>query len=1150
MLGKRLGHYQVTGVLGRGGMGDVYEAYDTRLNRPVALKFLPREVTQNAEAMEQFLHEARAASALNHPNIITIHDFGEAEEGRFIVMELISGRTLRVVAAERLPAPALVQILAQAAKALAVAHAAGIAHGDIKPDNIMVRQDGYVKVLDFGLARLARAAKTSSSDLTETLEETLNSASMPGGTMGYLSPEQARGESVSNASDIFSLGIVFYELATRRHPFPASSQIRVLHAILTEGPLPPSRLNPEIPAALEDLILEMLEKDARLRPTAAAVEAALTGHGGDPPVLQAPAPPPGAATRMVGRHKERAELLAGFESAFAGRGSVLCVTGEPGIGKSTLVEEFLAALPATGAGRAWIIARGRCSERLAGAEAYLPFLEALQGLLRRDRTELIARTLKATAPTWYVQLAPFLPEDASLARMTAEARGGSQERTKRELGELLEEITRLRPLVLFFDDFQWADVSTADLLAYIGGKCRSLRLLMVLAYRPTDMLLAKHPFLLLQPEMVAHGACREIRLEFLDRQEIAKYLELEFPENRFPPQFSALIHGKTEGNPLFLVDLLRYLRDRGVIHQQDGRWTLPPSMPDVERDLPASVRSMIQRKIGQLEETDRKLLVGAAVQGYEFDSAVLARALRMEAAEVEERLRALDRVHAFVREIGEEELPDRTLTVRYRFVHVLYLNALYASLTPTRRASLSAAVAGELLGCYGEHNSTAAAGLALLFDAARDFSRASQQYLVAAQNASRIFANQEAVALARRGLELLPTLPDSVAQAQHELALQVTLGPPLTATQGYGSAEVEKTYTRARQLCAQLGGGVPLLRVLFGLWQFYIIRGRLDTSQELAQQMLRLARSEPAPVRLVACLYAVSASLYHLGEILPAYEHVEQAVSLYEANEQSFRSQAGVYDYGVICRAQSTRLLWLLGYPDRALERIRQAYALAQDLHNPMTRAFYLVGVAELQFLRRDTEQTRLGAEAVIAHATEQGLPQPLAWARFYQAWAQSRPGPSDEAVPLMRDSLAALRGMGSELMCAHFLGLLAEVLLGAGRVEEALDAVDEALEVAATTKDRYYLPELHRLRGEVLGALHPSSLEPQACFLQALELSRQCQARSLELRAAMSLSRFLRDRGHQEAALQMLAPVFGWFTEGFDTGDLQDATALLQELR
>src|SRR5262249_42122119 len=244
----------------------------------------------------------------------------------------------------------------------------------------------------------------------------------------------------------------------------------------------------------------------------------------------------------------------------------------------------------------------------------------------------------------------------------------------------------------------WADASTVDLLAYLGSRCAGLRLLLLAAYRPTELLLGRHPFLSAQLELQQQGVCREVPLGFLSRAEVDSYLSLAFPGHHFPEELADLVHTKTEGNPLFLVDLLRYLRDRAVLAEGPGGWALAQAVPDFQRELPASVRSLIQRKIDRLDEADRRLLVVASVQGHEFDAAVVAEAAQRDPAEVEERLEVLGAVHALVRRLREQDLPDRTPTVRYAFVHVLYQNALYASLQPTRKATLSAGVARALLG--------------------------------------------------------------------------------------------------------------------------------------------------------------------------------------------------------------------------------------------------------------------------------------------------------------------------------------------------------------------------------------------------------------------------------------------------------------------
>ncbi len=868
-IGQTISHYRLVDRLGSGGMGVVYKAHDGRLGRSVALKFLPAEYAQDGHALERFQREARTASALNHTHSCTIHDIAEYEGQPFFVMEFIEGCTLRVLARQRLSLDRLVQLGEQVAKALAVAHAVGIVHRDIKPDNIMVREDGYVKVVDFGLARpMPKGATQSGAEAAEVTD--------PGtllGTLRYMSPEQARAEAASSASDIFALGIVFYELATGHHPFAADSQVAVLHAILSQVPVPPAHLNPEISGTLAALIERMLEKDARLRPSAAEVQAVLaelTRTSTNRPAGAALVP---IQRHTVGRQRERAELRAGFAAAAAGRGLFLCVAGEPGIGKTTLVEDFLQDLAAEGSTAS--IARGRCSERLAGAEAYLPFLEALDSLLHGDAGEQVARVMKVVAPTWYVQLAPLAAEDSSFARVLADAKAASQERLKRELATLLQEMSRLRPLVLFLDDLHWADASTVDLLAYIGSKCAALRMLLVLTYRPTDLLLSKHPFVPVKRDLQARGVCREVALDLLSRQDMERYLALEFPEHRFPEELASLIHTKTEGNPLFMADLLRHLRDRQVLAQEQGRWVLAQSLPDLERELPESVRSMIERKIDQLGEEDRRLLVAASVQGYEFDSAVVAKALALDAAEVEEQLEALERVHAFVRFLREQEFPDGTPTVRYRFVHVLYQNALYATLRPTRKASLSATVAQALLGYYGKQSTAVASELALLLEAARDWTGAADHFLVASQNAARVYANQEAVTLARRALANAEKLQGEachariLAAALHLAQVHLALSRFEDVLTDYGLAE--RTAREAGQAEAQISAICGTAMALFYL-------RRLPEVQQQGQRALQLARGVSSSVGVASAELALATERLCTGDLEAAEHYFDQAI--------------------------------------------------------------------------------------------------------------------------------------------------------------------------------------------------------------------------------------------------------------------------------
>jgi predicted ATPase len=1141
-LGRHIGHYRIDARLGRGGMGEVYRGHDTRLGRPVAIKLLFDAQRSGSGSVDRFFREARAASALNHPNIITIHDAGTTPDGeQYIVQEYVQGRTLRPLIEQGLSVPVMVDIMRQVARALATAHAAGIVHRDIKPENIMVRDDGYVKVLDFGLARVLAPEDTEASTATD-----LDTA--PGtilGTAAYMSPEQAEGRALDQASDVFSFGSVMYEMATGRRPFTGASSFAVMAAIATQHPIAAVRVNPAIPPALDALILRMLTKEKERRPALGQVEAelaALTSRAGALDV----APPSVIAKRTtVGREVERTDLREAFARAAAGRGAFLTVTGEPGIGKTVLVEDFLAELEVNP--QRPVIVRGRCSERLAGSEAYLPVLEALENLLHRTSGESFSELMKATAPTWYFHVASLGGAD-SVERLKLDVRTASQERIKRELAALVYEISRVRPLVVFFDDLHWADVSTIDVLNYITARFDKMRVLLLSTYRPSDMALAQHPFLQIRSDLGSRGILTEMSLDFLAREDIERYLSIEFPQHRFPAGFAELVHARTEGSPLFMVDLLRYLRDRHAIARDEHGWTLTRSVAEIERELPESVRSMITRKIERLDEPDRRLLVAASVQGPEFDSAIVGEVLEMEPSEVEERFDRLERVHVFVKGMGESEYEDRTLTLRYQFVHVLYQNTLYATLQPTRRASLSGRVAAAIVRHEGQSAPSGAARLAMLFESARDFRQAAARFLAAAKHAASLFAFREAIALSRRGLKAVDGLPDEPTRLQLELGLQLILGLSLRSIQGWAAPEVEKPYVRARQICEKLGNPPELFPVLWGLTLFHAIRGDLRVFQTLAEQLLSQASETRQNANLLAAHQMMASVNEFLGRTATSHEHFEQALALYEPEHHLwFISHFGV-DPGMIASALSVRPLWFLGYPDRSLARIQSTVTRARALKHPISIVFAVCLAENVHLLRGEAAEAVTLGDEMIATCREYGLAQEVEWGRCFQALALADLGRAGEAVDQLRDSLEVQRGMHAGLLRPTFLAHLAEALLKADRPEEGLRAVSEGFEASERGLERYYVAELHRLRAELLRRVGDVDGSRRS-FDAALEFARGQGARSLELRAATGLARLLQSLDRPAEARALLAPVYEWFTEGHGTRDLIDARALLEEL-
>ena len=1139
-------HYRLDESIGRGGMGEVFRAFDTRLQRVVAIKMMMRHSGGEAgAAVRRFLREARAASALNHPNIVVVHDIGETADGRhYIVQEFITGATLRSEMTRGVPLPAALDIGRQAARALVAAHAAGIVHRDIKPENVMLRADGYVKVLDFGLARVNDAAISTTT--TGGDEQTTGSVIL--GTTAYMSPEQARGAPADPPADVFALGVTMYEMIAGRRPFAGATPAAVLAAIIVEEPVLLSHLHSSVPPGLETLVHRMLAKDAAWRPTAAEVEEELgrliSGEPSEDALRRARAFSQG---RTVGRERERAEMRRVYEQVLDGRGRMLTLLGEPGIGKTALVEDFLTEL-----GQRQdrpIVVRGRCSERLAGAEAYLPLLEALDSLLHGSSGTAIHSLIKTVAPTWYVQVAHAAVSHDSVSRVRVEAPAPSQERMKREFGSLLQDASRHRPFVLFLDDLHWADVSTVDMLNYLAGRFDQMRLLLLATYRPADMTLTRHPFLDIRGDLAAHGALAEVSLSFLGLEDVDRYLSMTFPQHRFPPTLARLIHQKTEGSPLFMADVVRDLRDSGTLAEQaDGTWVLTRPESEALKELPVSIRSMIARKIERLGEVDRKIMLAASVQGHEFDSAIVGEALAMDPVDVEERLDALEHVHVFVRRLAEHEFPDLALSLRYQFIHVLYQNSLYGLLQPTRRAALSGRVAQALVAHYGGEFAPIAGRLGALFEAARDFATSAKYYLESARHAIGLFAFHEAVSLADLGLAALRRMAPGPERSRHELGLQMARGLALRMTKGWASPEIEPVFARARELCYELGDAPELFPVLWAIALFHAIKGDVRQFRRRADHLMAEADKSGNPALRMGAHHLLGVCLEFEGSFSDSSRVLDGARALHDpAQHPAYTAMYGL-DPGMIGRAMSSRPLWILGYADRAAARARETLEIARSQRQPMTLVFALLVTQGVQLVRGEASDALAIGDEVIALCREYGLPQEREWSRAFQGAALAALGRIDEGIDQLADSLAVQQSIGAGLVRSAFLATLADLQRLGGRPEDAMCTIEEGFAHAERAGENGYLAELHRAKAELLRVVDGDAAA-ESSFAAAVETARRQQARAFELRAATGWAQLMADAGRVAEARELMEPVYGWFTEGLGTADLVAARTMLRRV-
>ncbi len=882
-----------------------------------------------------------------------------------------------------------------------------------------------------------------------------------------------------------------------------------------------------------------------------ARRASKTGHEEDPLADAVTAAPKRVQThvfanKIVGRDRENEQLMEAFRSTVAGRGMLICVSGEAGLGKTALIEKFLQDLSNDAVPCA--IGRGRCSEHGAAGEAYLPLLGALDTLLSSDASGGVARRMRMLAPHWYVRAAG--PQEVDAAAQVQKGLGvGSPEGMKRELSALFQALSRESRLVIFLDDLHWADDSTIDEVSYLASQFDQLGLLLVTTYRGSELQAGKNSFLSLKLNLQARSLCKEIELGFLNQAQVERYIALEFPENRFPGGFPAKIHSRTEGHPLFVADLLRYLRDHQAIVQETGVWVLSPAFSETEKELPESVRSMIQRKMDQIDDGDRGLLVSASVQGYEFDSAVMARVLEIDPMAVEERLEKLERVHHFVRLIAEQDMPDGALSCRYQFIHALYQQASYVTLRPTRRSALSGATARALLGFYGTRKSEIAAKVAPMLATARDFSGAAECYMQAAENAASLFAYKEAATASRLGLESLNALPPTNERAKREIPMQLALGRSLALTVGYTHSTTLACFSRASELAQDIRDDAELFPAIFGLWMTSVAAADCGLARGFGQMLMRMAETSGDPILLAAASYCMAFVLEVTGDLEGARKYAAQTADCGIGRNSIFVSRF-LLDPVVGNQWVHFRVLWLLGYPDQAKQAMRETLIqMDREEIDPRTVCGSLISACCLHQFLGEAEDARKLAERAVMVCNKYELPLELQWALFVQGWAISAED-IEKGIAQMRRVIEAIHALGALMFVGtYYVCAFAQVLVKAAETGEALRWIEQAIDFAERTGHRYFEPELHRLKGESLFSSGVSQSEAEQSLRLAMAIARGQHARSLELRAAVSLARFLSQRGKGEEARDQLLNSYGWFAEGFDSLDLMEAKALLEEL-
>jgi tRNA A-37 threonylcarbamoyl transferase component Bud32/tetratricopeptide (TPR) repeat protein len=1032
-------------------MGAIYRARDTVLDRPVAVKRLAANALGD-EARGQLLAEARAAARLNHPNIVSLYDAGEAQGEAYIVMELVEGRSLHEQPPDSLEG--IYDVGRQICQALAHAHAAGIVHRDLKPENVIVTADGRVKLLDFGLARPIASRLTADGGIS--------------GTVFYLAPEQAMGKAVDVRTDLYSLGVMLYELTTKRLPFTADDPLAVVTQHLHAPVVPPRTIRPDLPAALDRLILALLAKLPEERPAdALAVDRVLADLKQGSFAAEAAAADEVridqlARGRLIGRRSELNRLRQLWSEALSGHSVLALISGEPGVGKTRLARELIATARLGGA----TVLTGGCYE-FEATTPYLPFVEALREWVRETPADRLRAIVDTSAPE-IVRMAPEGEE--KLGRQEARATltpGEERLRLFDSLARVFQRMAASGGLFLFLDDLHWADSGTLQLLHYLLRHLRHDRALFLVAYREVE-LDRTHPLAEAIVEWNRERRAVRIALGRLSQAETSAMLASLFQAETISPEFAEAIQRETEGNPFFIEEVVKALIESGVVYREDGRWERKAIE---ELAIPQSVKEAIGRRLNRLEPETLEVLHGAAVIGKTFSYGVLQTSLGKDDGEL---LPALDAATA-------AQLVTPLEGEAYVFTHDKIRETLYEEVNPIRRRRLHQQVGEALERRRASEAQGRAQDVAYHFTAAGDSRRGLEYSIQAAEEARRLYAWDEAIQFLGTARECALALeqPGEVARldawiagtyrdegqfreaiAAYQRALQATVDPAEHTRLRLRLADVYTTVGDSRapaildELIAELDPQVQRL--------------------ELADARAQLAR-----------VYHYASDFSRALELLDRARPVLEEMGDVQVLTRTFANYAGAYQHMARFEDSNRWAQRLIDFGESKDHLLATAMG-----HEYLAENANICGLYE-----RAVDESRLDRQ----FGDRVGSIDRVAWSEFSLAWALAGLGEMDQAERTARNGLEIAERIGDGRLEVWLRGTLVTILADRGRFEDAAAAA-QGLLAQADRFSQVILQCVARFAAACLALRRddPSSAEPM--LAEALRLTEPTQARSARL--------------------------------------------------
>ena len=839
-----------------------------------------------------------------------------------------------------------------------------------------------------------------------------------------------------------------------------------------------------------------------------------------------------ALSRLIGRDEEIDLLLRRWARAKAGEGQIVLISGEPGLGKSRItaaLEERLHAEP-------HLQLRYFCSP-YHQESALFPFVDQLgraSGFARDDppaaRFEKLEAFLARAAPPpgEGAGLADLMslpvPERYQLPDLSPQRK---KERTLEALTRQIDGLAHLQPVKIVFEDAHWIDPTSRELLDLIVERVRSLPVLLIVTFRPD-----------FQPSWTGQPQVSMLALNRLDRRDRTALVAQIAGGKVLPDELVAQIADRTDGVPLFVEELTKSVLESGLLRAEADRYVLDGALPPLA--VPTTLHASLMARLDRLPSVRLVAQTGAAI-GREFSYALLRAVSRLP----EDELQA-----AIIRLVASELVFQRGTPpdAVYAFKHALVQEAAHGSLLRNARQQLHAQIAEALETQSPELMDTQPGLFAQHYAEAGLVEKSVACWGKAGHSSAARSAMAEAAAQFQRGLDQLARLPDAPERQRRELELRSSLGAVLLAVKGHAAPETGQAYARARELWEQLGSPAEFLQIPFAQSLHHMVRGELSLAQRLDTNLLRLSRQRNDPAGLVLGHFATGRTLMPTGRFAVSRSHLEAGLALYNPILHGSLVDHAAHRPEVHAQAELGIVLFCLGYPDQASARSSAAIGDARRLSHPPTLALSLALGTVLLSLVGDNARLSERTNQLIAVTTEQGFPRWRAMGTINRGWLKVKKGDVAEGTSLLRSGSAAYSATGAAAWMPHYIGLLAAAYEIAAQTEEALTLLDDALQIVERTGDRWFAAELHRHKGQLLLRQGHSEVAEEH-YRNALSIAHEQEAKLWELRAAASLARLRRDQGRPAEARDLLAPVYGWFTEGFDTPDLIDAKAVLDGL-